>query len=279
MKRFTPTTVLAVPALLLCIAIGCQGPDEPDFSNPLDPTDPDFVPPVATITNGPDEGATVTSADVSFTWSGVDRVDAYRYRLDGSEWSDWQLTTTVEFQLLDEEDHVFELMARYPTGTKQTTPTKRAFIVDAVKGSALMFRPRRIVVAAGDTFSVDVIAEEVEDLMGVRVRGTYDPQMLRLRNVVQGDFLAENGGKVVFPDGRDDGVLTGVLAFDTAVAAGTPRGVNGSGSVATLSFLAQEEGETTLSVGVDSVLRDSQNQPITLNDRVVGVVVVQGQTQ
>jgi len=279
MKRLTPTTVLGVLALVLSIAIGCQGPDEPDFSNPLDPTDPDFVPPVATITHGPDEGDTVTSADVSFTWRGVDRVDAYRYRLNEAEWSDWQLTTTVEFQLLDEGDHAFEVMGRYPTGTKQTTPTMRAFIVDAVTGPALMFRPRRIVVAPGDTFSVDVVAEEVEDLMGARVRGTYDPQMLRRRNVVQGDFLAENDGEVVFLPSMDDGDLTGVLAFDTAVAEGTPRGVNESGTLATISFLAQEEGETTLSVGVDSVLRDSQNQPITMNDRVVGVVVVQEKEQ
>ena len=279
MKISTACPVPGILALLLSIAIGCQGPDEPDFSNPLDPTDPNFVPPVATITNGPDNGDTVTNADVSFTWSGVDRVDTYRYRLNEAEWTDWNSTTTVEFQLLDEGNHVFEVMGRYPTGTKQATPTKRSFIVDAVKGQSLMFRPRRIVVAAGDTFSVDVIAEEVEDRMGVRVRGTYDPQVLRLQKVVKGTFLKTNGGEIVFPNSGVDDTLTGVLAIDMAVAAGTPAGVDGSGTLAILSFIAWEEGEATLSYTADSVLRDSQNQPITLNDRVVGVVVVRRQPQ
>lgn len=275
MKRSASTTLFGILALLLSIAVGCEGPDEPNFSNPLDPTDPDFVPPVATITGGPDDGETVTSANVSFTWSGVDRVDAYRYRLAESKWSDWQFTTTVEFQLLDEGRHVFELVARYPTGTEQTTPTKRIFTVDAVKGPALMFLPRRVVVKRDDRFSVHVIAEQVQDLMGVRVRGTYDPQMLRLRNVAQGDFLDGNDGHVVFLDGRDNGEPTGAFLIDTAVAERTPAGVSGSGKVATLSFIAREEGETTLSLGADSVIRDSQNHPITLKDRVVGVVVVQ----
>jgi hypothetical protein len=275
MKTPILTMVAIALGILLTIAIGCQRPDDPDFSNPLDPTDPDYVPPVATITEGPAEGETVPDADVSFTWRGADRVDTYRSRLNESEWTDWQATTAVDFQMLDEGPHVFYVMGRYPTGAEQTEPTARTFIVNAVTGPALMFRPRRVVVEPGDTFSVDVIAEEVTDLMGARVRITSDPQALRLQNVAKGSFLAENGGTVVFLDSGDDGTLTGVLAVDTAVAEGEPDGVNGSGTVATLSFMARAVGTTALSYTDNSALRDSQNQEIPLRDGIECEVVVQ----
>ena len=265
-------TIVAV-GISLSIAAGCERPDAPAFSNPLDPTDPNYVPPLATITAGPDDGETVADADVTFSWSGVDRVDAYRYRLDEADWAAWLSTTTVEFQLLDEGEHIFAVMGRYPTGDEQTEPTTRTFIVDAVEGPALMFRPRRIVVKPGDRFSVDVVAEEVEDLLGARVRIVYD-QELRLQVVGEGTFLAENGGRVVFLSENDSGALT----VDTAVAEGMPTGVTGSGAIATLVFSAQGEGDASLVYADDSVLRNSENQDIPLSTRVDGSAVVREET-
>ena len=46
--------------------------------------------------------------------------------------------------------------------------------VDAVTGPALRFRPRKVISAPGDTFSVDLIAEEVADLMLAHVTIEYD---------------------------------------------------------------------------------------------------------
>ena len=262
--------IVVVLWVALFLAVGCQSPDAPDFDNALDPTDPNYIPPSAVITAGPSDGETVTDADVSFTWTGVERVTEYRHRLDEADWTDWSSMTSVEFKLLDEGDHGFEVMSRYPTGDEQTVPTARTLTVDAVKGPALMFRPRRVVVAPGETFSVEVIAEEVEDLMGARVRITYDATALRLQDIEEGGLLSGNGGTVVFLDVQEDGALT----IDTAVAEGTPAGTTGTGAIATLTFVAQREGEAALSYADDSALRTSSNQDIPLNALEAGAAVV-----
>lgn len=266
-------TGLAVAALT-GVTPGCQGPEAPVFEDPPWWPGPGYVPPSTTITSGPNDGEIIERADVTATWVGSDSVTEYRYRMDGVDWSQWQSNTSADYPLLDEGEHVFQVMGRYPTEGEQPQPTTRTFTVDAVKGPALMFRPRRVVVEPGDTFSVDVVAEEVEDLMGARVAIAYDATALRLQEIEEGEFLAKNGGSVVFLDEQGGGSLT----FDTAVAEGTPAGVTGTGAVATLTFRAQREGEMTLTYVDESVLRDSTNQDIPLSDRVDGVVVVREET-
>lgn len=73
-----------ITTLILAVWLGCSSlPDTPDLHNPLDPQDPDYMPPETSITGGPDEGAIVDTHTVSFSWEGNENVVEYAYRLTG----------------------------------------------------------------------------------------------------------------------------------------------------------------------------------------------------
>jgi hypothetical protein len=266
MRRYTIASILIALA-----TTACQSPDGPDLGNPLDPTSAGYTPPSATITSGPEEGATADTADITFAWRGVDQVNEYRYRLDDSDWTAWASDNSATFELLDEGDHQFALLARYPTGDEQTQPTARGFSVDAVKGPALMFRPRKVAAAPGETFLVDVVAEEVAQLMLVHAIVQYDDSVLTLESVTQGEFLAEAGGRVVFLDEAGPGSVL----LDSAVAEGDPEGVSGSGTLATLTFHADIAATTTVQFAGDADMRDRANAPTIILEAVDGVVVIE----
>jgi hypothetical protein len=263
--------IAAVLAVALLSALACGASDPVVFGNVLDPTSADYVPPSTTIASGPEDAATVTEADVTFTWRGSDQVNEHRYRLDQADWSEWGAATSATFELLDEGDHVFAVMGRYPTGDAQVQPSSRAFVVDAVTGPALMFRPRKVIAAPGDTFSVDLIAEEVADLMLAHVTIEYDDGALSLESVTQGDFLAGTGGSVVFLEE----LTPGSVLLDTAVAEGDPAGVSGTGVLATLVFRANASTTTAFRFADGAVFRDPGNAETPIVETVPGAVVVE----
>ena len=197
-----PIIVGVATAFLAMVA--CQSPDAPDLGNPLDPSDPNYTPPSTAIATGPEDAATVTEADVTFTWRGSDRVSEYRYQWDDGEWSDWGAATSATLELLDEGEHAFGVAGRYPTGAEQPLPTTRAFVVDAVKGPALMFRPRKVTATVGDTFTVDLMAEEVDDLMLVVTafcgnnRSSMQPYSVRRDNAKPPFVVGGTFGDAVF---------------------------------------------------------------------------------
>ena len=264
-----PIIVGVATAFLAMVA--CQSPDAPDLGNPLDPSDPNYTPPSTAIATGPEDAATVTEADVTFTWRGSDRVSEYRYQWDDGEWSDWGAATSATLELLDEGEHAFGVAGRYPTGAEQPLPTTRAFVVDAVKGPALMFRPRKVTATVGDTFTVDLMAEEVDDLMLAHVVVEYDDDALTLDSVKQGDFLAGAGGAVVFLDEA----APGRILVDVGVAEGDPAGVSGTGVLATLSFRASGATTSALDIPAGAALRDPSNAPTSLLETPPGMVVVE----
>ena len=264
-------SIIVGAAAALLVVFACQSPDAPDLGNPLDPSDPDYTPPSTAIVTGPDDAATVTDADVTFTWRGSDRVSEYRYRWDEGEWSDWAAGTSATLELLDEGEHAFAVVGRYPTGAEQALPTARTFVVDAVKGPALMFRPRKVVVATGDTFTVDLMAEEVGDLMLAHVVIDFDGDALVLDSVKQGGFLAEAGGSVVFLDDA----TPGRVLVDAGVAEGDPAGVSGTGVLATLAFRAAVATTSALEIPSGAAFRDPSNGPTPIAETAPGMVVVE----
>ncbi|HEX29157.1 TPA: hypothetical protein ENG04_03660, partial [Candidatus Poribacteria bacterium] len=94
----------------------------------------DTTPPETTITAGPEEGAMVTTPDVTFNWIGADNLTAvgnleYSYRIDADEWSDFSSDTGYTFTGLSQGAHTFSVKARDLGGNEDATPAVRTFTV------------------------------------------------------------------------------------------------------------------------------------------------------
>ena len=98
----------------------------------------------------------------------------------------------------------------------------------------------------GDTFTLDIRAENVFDFAGWQFDIVFDPAVVEALDVSEGDFLKTDGGATFFQGGRIDnaeGKIAGLIAG--RISGG---GVSGSGSVVEVKFRARAEGETELAL-------------------------------
>ena len=99
----------------------------------------------------------------------------------------------------------------------------------------------------GDTFTLDVQAENVIDLAGWQFDIAFDSSVLEAIDTSEGDFLKTDGGATFFQSGSIDnagGKITGLIAGRISEG-----GVSGSGSVLQVRFKAKIGGETELALG------------------------------
>jgi general secretion pathway protein D len=111
--------------------------------------------------------------------------------------------------------------------------------------------------AVGSTFQVAVVASNAHDLYSVPLQLQFDPKVLALVNVDSGDLLARDGQAVAITH-RDDG--TGALTASTSRPPGA-KGVDGQGTVYTLTFKAIAPGDSTLAL-VRTGAKDSQQNTL-----------------
>ena len=112
-------------------------------------------------------------------------------------------------------------------------------------------------VAVGATFKVPVVLSGGRDVAAVPLQIQYDPAKLSMVNVEQGDLLSRGGQSVALVH-REDG--SGNVTINTALPPGA-AGVNGAGTVCTLTFTAKAAGPTTVAITRPAVLNSAQ-QPL-----------------
>ena len=113
-------------------------------------------------------------------------------------------------------------------------------------GTGLGYGLSKTPIHIGDTFTLDVLAENVVDLAGWQFDIAFDPSRLEALDVSEGDFLKTGGESTFFQSGRIDnanGKITGLSAARLA-----ERGASGSGSILQVKFKAKSEGETRLAL-------------------------------
>ena len=96
----------------------------------------------------------------------------------------------------------------------------------------------------GDTFTLDISAENITDLAGWQFDIAFDPAILEAVNMSEGDFLKTGGGTTFFQGGTIDnavGKITGLSAARLSA-----EGVTGTGSLLQVNFKAKSGGETKL---------------------------------
>ena len=98
----------------------------------------------------------------------------------------------------------------------------------------------------GDTFTLNIRAENVSDMAGWQFDIAFDSTVLEAIDVSEGDFLKTDGGNTLFQSGSIDNAA-GKIGGLSAIRLST-QGVTGSGTVLQVTFNAKSPGETELTL-------------------------------
>jgi hypothetical protein len=125
-------------------------------------------------------------------------------------------------------------------------------------------------VSKDDSFPAAINVEGISDLAEFQFDVAFDPTVLRAVTVEEGTFLSDNGGTYWLEPHIDNkaGIITG-----TACAMTTKGGVDGSGTLATITFKAVSIGESHIELQ-NIVLSDSSGEIIPAAPTDASVTVV-----
>lgn len=103
-------------------------------------------------------------------------------------------------------------------------------------------------------------ASSIDDLKGYSVILSYDPALLQVEEITEGDFLASSGETFFYKDINQE---EGIIQIDCALL-GKDLSVSGTGTLATLSLTYQKSGSAGLYFSQVKV-RDVSNQKMDLS--------------
>jgi general secretion pathway protein D len=119
--------------------------------------------------------------------------------------------------------------------------------------------------AVGSTFTVNVTAANAHDLFSVPLQMQFDPHVLALVNVDAGDLLGRDNQPVALVH-RDEG--NGAVTISASRPPNT-AGVNGQGTICTLTFKALVGGDSTLALVRIGAKDSRQNSIPTVGTQAV----------
>ena len=149
--------------------------------------------------------------------------------------------------------------------------------VGALAPAARMrLEPAELVVDLNETFAVQVVIEGAADLGAFQFDLVYTPSIVQVQEVVVGEFL-ESTNQSVVPVGPDVNNAEGRTAFGAA-SFGDGPGPSGAGVLATVTCVAQGQGNTALKLQEVQVLDTKLGElPITVEEGRVVVTDAEGQ--
>jgi general secretion pathway protein D len=131
------------------------------------------------------------------------------------------------------------------------------------------FMPQSVEAQVSGAVTVTLLLSGGQDIFAAPMQIQFDPKVLHLTDVTRGNLLSLDGQQVVFTKNimNDQGMAT----VQMNRFPGTP-GVNGSGTLVTLTFQAVGRGATTVTVP-NLTVRDSQGNAIGSANPVMTVNV------
>ncbi len=100
------------------------------------------------------------------------------------------------------------------------------------------------IIDAGDTFTLEIRAEDIYNLAGWQFDIAYDPKILEAVEVNEGDFLKTGGGATFFQRGTIDNRAGKIKGLSSARLG--EDGVSGTGTLLSVTFTAKTAGRTQL---------------------------------
>jgi len=160
------------------------------------------------------------------------------------------------------------MIGKMAADARPVTPGPRTPLPANAGPLILAVTPAALAQTVGATFTVAVTATNAHDLYSVPLQMQFDPKVLQLVNVDAGDFLSRDGQAVALVH-RDEG--NGAVTVSATRPPGT-RGVDGEGTICTLTFKALAAGDSTLALTRIGA-KDSQQSSLTTmgNQAVVHV--------
>jgi len=118
--------------------------------------------------------------------------------------------------------------------------------VSGVLMARLYVDPYLSVETVGNTFNVTIRIEDARDVYGWQIAMSFDPNVLEATNVIIGDFLATQPQGTFSPPSVLNNTQGWVGIGETSL--GKNPGVDGSGSLATVTFSVKGDGESFLNI-------------------------------
>src|SRR5437764_2478700 len=148
-----------------------------------------------------------------------------------------------------------------PASTNPTTAAPGASAANAGAVAKMRFEPQTLTLKAGQTATMGLVVENVNDLYSIPLLLQYDPKVISVEEVQHGGFLSNGGAQeisIVSQPFKDKGQY-----IISATRPPSTPGVSGSGTLLGLVVKAVAPGTSPLSI-VQVNAKDSQQKPIQL---------------
>ena len=113
-----------------------------------------------------------------------------------------------------------------------------------VSNSGIRYTFSKPTIHVGDTFTLDLSAENVPDLAGWQFDIAFDAAALKAIEVNEGEFLKTGGATTFFQKGRINNATGRIRGLSSASLSG--EGVTGTGVLLSVTFAARADGQTQL---------------------------------
>ena len=115
------------------------------------------------------------------------------------------------------------------------------------------------------------MAEDLTNVAGVEILVLFDASTLSFQGADAGEFFTRAQGQII-----EISKLKGANLVQVNIATydGDYPSASGSGIIATIFFNSLKAGQSTLKLQQDSSLRDKDNNILSLNQSVDGIVVI-----
>lgn len=141
---------------------------------------------------------------------------------------------------------------------------------DSAQGARLRFEPQAVTLKAGQTATVGIVAENVNDLFSIPMLLQYDPKVISVEELQHGGFLSGGNQEIALVQRVDQEHGQAIIS---ATRQPNSAGVSGSGTLIGVVVKALAPGTTRLAI-VQINAKDSQQRPIQL---VTGEATIQVQ--
>jgi general secretion pathway protein D len=150
-----------------------------------------------------------------------------------------------------------------------TVPQAAAPAATPQANASVNFVPAQVEATMGGSFNVNLVVANAADLFSAPLQIKFDPKVLKLNDVAQGNLMASDGQQATFTKNIQNDAGEADITLNRLPGAG---GITGSGMLVTLSFTTLARGATSVSAPAFSP-SNSQGQPISNSSPLLTVNV------
>lgn len=254
MRRFILYGVLGT------LLFACGKSEAPQYTNPIDPVNPEFTQPQAQLVPGFKMNAILENTNVRLEWDGAYENGEYACFLKGydASFSDWAPEKSKDYNYLDEGTYTFLVKERVAE-FEQEEPDSLTFTVDAINQTSLILTRWYNSVESGSENYIDLQVEEAQSLIGFSTALTFSSG-IEISNIEKycSDIEAVAEGVGFFTE-----IVENQIVLDFLIL-GLPQGFSGSSAVCRIYYTANGAGDIEF-VEDKTEMRNKDNVDVPVN--------------